>query len=653
MTTDTQTHGWQLADWRIEPDSYRLYPLAADTGLMTGQPLQLEPRVMTALVLLLQAGDRTLTDAQLLQGVWPGLVVSDASLYKVVAELRKALADQQKPYRLIERVHGKGYRLLQTAVRCEPASAVIPADMPVTAARPDHQSGPVTHLDHSALLRRFRLTTRFGAGALLTLALAVLWWYWPLHTTEPATAMAPSAAASADPSSRQPQLPQLPPAAGFSWSQWQQYQQAQWLVQQTKATDITQGVALLQQLLPQQQQYSPLLVELCNSYHALHIYSDWPLAKVLALCEPLLRQALQLQPDSALALASFGALLLSQDKLAAAGRYLDQALALDADNSQALLWRATLHRKQDQYPQAIALLQQAIRLDPLSGSLKRHYAYSLIGNGMLSEARAQFQQALLLEADYSDRALDELEMLPLTAARAIAFLQWAQRFPDRLQQPGRLVNLALIQLSLQQFDRAEQTLEQATVSYPSHHFVLLARAMLMQARREPAAARRLLQQRAASRPQHAMFQLQALLLPDDVDPRQLAPDFLRLYPSFAHDHQAAVRQALANKQQVLVLYWLLTQSQTVRQDWQTEILAFVDGQTEADSLDLQLLCVVGLTEQANQLARQLLRQDWLPSPHDNYYLAEQHPLWRQLAPDIVTGIRKQRQRVLQASQSTD
>lgn len=639
MSTERHTHSWQLGQWRIEPDSHRLYPLESDSSL--AQPL--EPRVMTALVLLLQAGDRTLTDAELLQGVWPGLVVSDASLYKVVAELRKALADQQKPYRLIERVHGKGYRLLQTAVRYpsaqdhHPSSALIAAPAQPTAK-------PRVERQH-ALPRRVVL--QFGAAVLCLCALFALWW-----------SFAPTFNQSGQPTAAKPvpiaaQQTQLPPAAGFSWPQWQQYQQAQWLVQQTDASDISQGVALLQQLLPLQQQYAPLLVELCNSYHALHIYSDWSLAKALALCEPLLRQALQLQPDSAPALASFGALLLSQDKLVAAGRYLDQALALDADNSQALLWRATLHRKQDQYPQAIALLQHAIRLNPLSGSLKRHYAYSLIGNGMLSEARAQFQQALLLEADYSDRALDELEMLPLTAARAIAFLQWAQRFPDRLQQPGRLVNLALIQLSLQQFDRAEQTLEQAIVRYPSHHFVLLARAMLMQARREPAAARRLLQQRAASRPQHAMFQLQALLLPDDVDPRQLAPDFLRLYPSFAHDHQAAVRQALANKQQVLVLYWLLTQSQTVRQDWQTEILAFVDGQTEADSLDLQLLCVVGLTEQANQLARQLLRQDWLPSPHDNYYLAEQHPLWRQLAPDIVAGIRTQRQRVLQASQSTD
>lgn len=635
MSTERHTQSWQLGQWRIEPDSHRLYPLAPDSSLA----LQLEPRVMTALVLLLQASGRTLTDAELLQGVWPGLVVSDASLYKVVAELRKALGDLQKPYQLIERVHGKGYRLLQVAVRCDPISTVSPVALATAGtALPEPVVGSRRHWQRWSV-------ALFSAGALLVSALIIFW--GSQLPAAPESGQQPPATVAAT------KQAQLPPAAGFSWPQWQQYQQAQWLVQQSKTSDIRQGVELLQQLLPLQQQYAPLLVELCNSYHALHIYSDWPLAKVLALCEPLLRQALQLQPDSALALASFGALLLSQQKLTAAGRYLDQALALDADNPQALLWRARLHRQQDQYPQAIALLQHAIRLNPLSGSLKRHYAYSLIGNGMLSEARHQFQQALLLESDYSDRALDELEMLPLTAARASAFLQWAQRFPDRLQQPGRLVNLALIQLSLQQFDAAEQTLQQASVSAASHHFVLLAQAMLLQARGEPANARRLLQQRAASRPEHAMFQLQALLLPDDVPPHQLAADFLRLYPAFAMDSSAAVRQALANKQQVLVLYWLLTQNDRVRQQWQAEILHFVEGQTEADSLDLQLLCVVGLTEPANQLARQLLQQDWLPSPHDNYYLAEQHPLWRQLAPDIFASIRKQRQRVLPASQNPD
>lgn len=596
---------------------------------------------MSALVLLLQANGQTVTDAAMLEGVWPGLVVSDASLYKVVAELRKALQDQQKPYQLIERVHSKGYRLMQPALRVEAATAQSAIEQTTVIQTEFTHPQPAAAKKTIAPVWSIGLIVLAGFG----------WWLWQ-------TVISPSPAANHRPQTaaavQQPVKPppaQLTPAAGFSQAHWQQYQQAKWLAQQPKAAEITQAVELLTALLPTQQHYAPLLTDLCNSYHLLHIYSDWPLPKVLALCEPLLRQALQLQPDSAAALASFGALMLSQQNIPAATQYLDQALALDPQDHNTLLWRAMLYRSQDQFPAAIDLLKQAIRLDPLSGLLKRHYAYSLIGHGMLSEARDQFRQSLLLDGDYSDRALDELEMLPLTAARAIAYLQWAKRFPDRLQHPGRLVNLALVQLSLNQLAEATATLEQAATQYPQHQFVMLAQAMLAQASGRPSAARQLLIERAKRRPDHRMFQLQALLLADDIDFQQLQPDLLQLLPEFATDPLAATRQALAQKQQMLVLYWLLTVPESDRKPYQPLIADFVTAQTEADGLSLQLLCAVGLTDQANQLALQLLQQDWLPSPHDNYYLAEQHPLWRQLDPVIFERIQQQRQKVLQAIDS--
>lgn len=612
---------------------------------------------MSALVLLLQADGQTVTDEAMLEGVWPGLVVSDASLYKVVAELRKALQDQQKPYQLIERVRSKGYRLLQPALLIQETTEQTTTEQTVTEQAPPKQTisvqteftqpQPAAAKKSSPTLWSIGLIVQAGFG----------WWLWQTATTPSPAANHPPQTAAALQQPAMPPPAQLTPAAGFSNAQWQHYQQARWLAQQPKAAEVTQAVELLTALLPTQQHYAPLLTDLCNSYHLLHIYSDWPLPKVLALCEPLLRQALQLQPDSAAALASFGALMLSQQNIPAATQYLDQALALDPQDRNTLLWRATLYRSQDQFPAAIDLLQQAIRLDPLSGLLKRHYAYSLIGHGMLSEAREQFRQSLLLDGDYSDRALDELEMLPLTAARAIAYLQWAERFPDRLQHPGRLVNLALVQLSLNQLAEATATLEQAAAQYPQHQFVMLAQAMLAQASGRPSAARQLLIKRAKRRPDHKMFQLQALLLADDVDFQQQQTAFLQLYPDFATDPLAATRQALAQKQQVLVLYWLLTVPTADRQQYQPLIADFIQAQMaegqldniEADGLNLQLLCVVGLTAQANQLAQQLLQQDWLPSPNDNYYLAEQHPLWRQLDPAIFQQIQQQRQKVLQAT----
>ncbi|WP_157605673.1 tetratricopeptide repeat protein [Rheinheimera sp. SA_1] len=621
--------------------------------VLHNQPLQsenaeqvLEPRVMTALVLLLQADGQTVTDQAMLEGVWPGLVVSDASLYKVVAQLRKALQDQQKPYQLIERVHSKGYRLLQPALRVEAATAQTASKQTTVIQSEFSHPQPAAAKKAIPPLWSIGLIVLAGFG----------WWLWQTVTTpSPAANHPPQTAAAVRQPAKHPPA-QLAPAAGFSQTQWQQYQQAKWLAQQPKAAAVQQAVELLTELLPMQQQYAPLLTDLCNSYHFMHIYSDWPLQKVLALCEPLLRQALQLQPDSAAALASFGALMLSQQNIPAATQYLDQALALDAQDRNTLLWRAMLYRSQDQFPAAIQLLQQATKLDPLSGLLKRHYAYSLIGNGMLSEARDQFRQSLLLDGDYSDRALDELEMLPLTATRAIAYLKWAERFPDRLQHPGRLVNLAMVQLSLNQFAEAATTLEQAFSLYPQHQFVLLGKAMLAQASGHPAEARHLLSERAKRRPDHRMFQLQALLLADDVDFQLQQPKLLQLLPDFAKDPLAATRLALAQKQQVLVLYWLLTVREPDREQYQPLIADFVAAQmtkghaedSEADGLSLQLLCVVGLTDQANQLALQLLQHDWLPSPHDNYYLAEQHPLWRQLDPAIFEHIQQQRQKVLQA-----
>jgi len=610
---------------------------------------------MTALVLLLQADGQTVTDQAMLEGVWPGLVVSDASLYKVVAELRKALQDQQKPYQLIERVHSKGYRLLQPALCIQAVLAQTFTEPTATEQTAVIQST----VPHSTGTQAPATSAKKTATPFWSLGLIVLagfgWWYWqaasPASSANQTTNSQPKTAAALHTTKSHSKAAQLAPAAGFSDTQWQQYQQAKWLAQQPKAAEVAEAVALLTALLPTQQHYAPLLTDLCNSYHLLHIYSDWPLPKVLALCEPLLRQALQLEPESAAALASFGALMLSQQNIPAATQYLDQALSLDAQDRYSLLWRAVLYRSQDQFPAAIDLLKLAIRLDPLSGLLKRHYAYSLIGNGMLSEAREQFRQSLLLDGDYSDRALDELEMLPLTTARAIAYLQWAQRFPDRLQHPGRLVNLALVQLSLNQLVEAAATLEQAAMQYPQHQFILLAQAMLAQASGRPAKARQLLIERAKRRPDHRMFQLQALLLADDVDFQQLQPEVLQLMPEFAKDPLAATHQALAQKQQVLVLYWLLTVPEPDRAPYQPLISDFVAAQTEADGLSLQLLSVVGLTDQANQLALQLLQQDWLPSPHDNYYLAEQHPLWRQLDPVIFEQIQQQRQRVLQAIDS--
>ena len=95
----------------------------------------------------------------------------------------------------------------------------------------------------------------------------------------------------------------------------------------------------------------------------------------------MLQQALQQQTDFAPALGSFGALQLSRHNLAGAEYYLDKAIKLLPKDPQILLWRAALYRRQGQYDAATHLMATATELAPLSGLMKRHYAYSLIGKG--------------------------------------------------------------------------------------------------------------------------------------------------------------------------------------------------------------------------------------------------------------------------------
>lgn len=613
---------WQLGHWLIEP--------GINLISTEDNKRQLEPRLMTTLLLLLQANGQTVSDQQLLDTVWPNVVVSDASLYQVIAQLRKALADQQKPYQLIERVQRKGYRLLQHASMLPQPNAAISQHLPQhTPSVPDPIRG------------KTRSNRAIFVVTVSCVTLYVIWLaFW--HDGQIPDIYTPLSAAPVT-------SPQLSfPDTGFNDDDWSTLQQALYLLHQPQAEAISNGISYLHKLLPLHQHSPALLVALCNGYHAMHTYSDWALQKTLALCEPLLQQALKLQPDFAPALGSFGALQLSRNNLEGARFYLEKAGQMAPEDPHIMLWRATLHRVQGQYDKAIELMDLATQSAPLSGLLKRHYAYSLLGDGQLSRALSEFQHALLLEDNYSDRALDELELLPLTSQRALAFLLWAERFPDRLHSPERWAQLSLVQLSLQQISQAEASLQQAIIMADKHPFVLLAQAMLAQAQGQDAIAHAYLQQRLSLNPQHKIFQLQAMFLSASQATTAQHSALHKLLPAYSQDADQAMQQDLANNEQLNVLYFLLSLPQAQRQAYQSRISTFVSSQQAADSLSLQLLSVVGLTEQANQLALQLLDNGWLPSPHDDYYVAEQHPLWQQLSAEFFSKLQQQRQQVLTA-----
>ncbi|MCX7554862.1 winged helix-turn-helix domain-containing protein [Marinicella sp. S1101] len=83
-----------------------------DATVMTGgAALPLSPRGHACLLLFLKANNQVLSKDQLMQVLWPKLVVSDDSLFKVIQEVRKALKGLGLDSEELRNVYGKGYQL--------------------------------------------------------------------------------------------------------------------------------------------------------------------------------------------------------------------------------------------------------------------------------------------------------------------------------------------------------------------------------------------------------------------------------------------------------------------------------------------------------------------------------------------------------------
>ena len=77
-----------------------------------GESVRIEPKAMEVLMLLAEHGDRVVSREELLNAVWPGVVVGDEALTQSVIKLRRALGDDPRTPSYIETIPKRGYRLI-------------------------------------------------------------------------------------------------------------------------------------------------------------------------------------------------------------------------------------------------------------------------------------------------------------------------------------------------------------------------------------------------------------------------------------------------------------------------------------------------------------------------------------------------------------
>ena len=139
--------------------------------LVGGAPAKLGPRAYDVLVALIERRDRVVTKSELLDVVWPGLVVEENNLQVHIWSLRKLLGPQT-----ISTIPGRGYRFTaMLVVDFEAAQDAAVAALPAATEHDDVADRPSALFgrenDLIALpqwLKSNRLVTVVGSGATRT-----------------------------------------------------------------------------------------------------------------------------------------------------------------------------------------------------------------------------------------------------------------------------------------------------------------------------------------------------------------------------------------------------------------------------------------------------------------------------------------------------
>src|SRR5689334_8397786 len=75
-----------------------------------GRQLEFEPKAIRVLIYLIEHRDRAVSKDELIETVWKNTVVTDNSLTRIVAQIRRELGDDAHQPRYIQTLPTLGYR---------------------------------------------------------------------------------------------------------------------------------------------------------------------------------------------------------------------------------------------------------------------------------------------------------------------------------------------------------------------------------------------------------------------------------------------------------------------------------------------------------------------------------------------------------------
>jgi DNA-binding winged helix-turn-helix (wHTH) protein/Tol biopolymer transport system component len=151
--------------------------------IKSGEALPVEPKAFRVLLFLLRNPQKLITKDELLNAVWGDTVVSENSLARSIALLRRLLGDDMRSPRYIETVATVGYRFLgNVEVVEDPTFVPVAPDLPGTGESRVAKSADLALPVENEPAARRSSRAALVVGAVVAILLAIGVWYltWPL-----------------------------------------------------------------------------------------------------------------------------------------------------------------------------------------------------------------------------------------------------------------------------------------------------------------------------------------------------------------------------------------------------------------------------------------------------------------------------------------
>lgn len=118
-----------------------------------GSTIRLEAKAMQVLVYLAEQASRVVSRAELEEQIWPGRVVTEDSVTKAIAKLRRVFHDDPREPKIIETLPKSGYRLIAQVTRASEGALRIAAQLDSKKGSPLQQRGvPLKRLAGAGLV---------------------------------------------------------------------------------------------------------------------------------------------------------------------------------------------------------------------------------------------------------------------------------------------------------------------------------------------------------------------------------------------------------------------------------------------------------------------------------------------------------------------